>query len=321
LQPETSASLNIVDYELVTDEQHGSSVMLALQVNSEAEGMADEDLRRERLDSFLQGIQVEKTPAVDEVNPELLQLKLSGDLARHLTMIFGREKISYEIKYRGQQVYELHFKIRYIQLSLFAILLAVYIIHQIYRAGDVDQRSRALLQIGRVYFKHGADADKQLKQEVIAELTGRFENETVNAFITMLHSSKRTIGNIMRKILLVDDVNYLTEIYGDALASRGFSVHTAADGQEALQLLRRNQYDLLVTDLQMPTMDGVELFYSVKQSRAKLPVMLITGWHHKEDVERLLRDGAITCLMKPFSLPELVQEVEGYFVSREMMNC
>ena len=92
MQPETSASLSIVDYELVTDEQRGSSVMLALQVYPEADGMVDEQLRRERLDSFLQGIQLEKTPAVDEVKPELLQLKLTGDLAGHLTMILAANR-------------------------------------------------------------------------------------------------------------------------------------------------------------------------------------------------------------------------------------
>lgn len=294
--------------------------MLALQVHPETESLVDDLQRRERLDGFLQGIQLDKTPAVGDVNPQLMQLKLAGDLAGHLTSIFGRESIGYEIRFRGEQVYELHFQIRYIQLSLFAILLAVYIIHQIYRAGDVDRRSRALLQMGRIYFKQGVNGDRNLQQEVIAELAGRFENETVNAFITMLHPNSRTIGNIMRKILLVDDVNYLTEIYSDALASRGFSVHTAADGLEALKLLRRNEYDLLVTDLQMPAMDGVELFYSVQQFQSNLPVMLITGWHHKEDVEMLLRDGAIACLMKPFSLPELVKEVEGHFATAELMN-
>ncbi len=294
--------------------------MLALRVLPETERNWDDQQSQERLDNFLASIRLEPTPAVDEANPELLELKLIGDLAGHLSTVFGREHIPCEIKYSGDQVYELHFRINFIQVSLFSILLAVYIIHQIYRAGDVDRRSRALLQMGRIYFKQGGNGDQALQQEVIAELAGRFENETVNAFITMLHPNRRTIGNIMRKILLVDDVNYLTEIYSDALASRGFSVHTASDGLEALKLLRRNEYDLLITDLQMPAMDGVELFYSVQQIRSMLPVMLITGWHHKEDVEMLLRDGAIACLMKPFSLPELVREVEGHFAMAELVH-
>ncbi|MBC8477996.1 hypothetical protein H8D51_00470, partial [bacterium] len=109
VEPRPSASLNIVDYQLVTDEQRGSSIMLALQVHPETESLVDDLQRRERLDGFLQGIQLDKTPAVGDVNPQLMQLKLAGDLAGHLTSIFGRESIGYEIRFRGEQVYELHF--------------------------------------------------------------------------------------------------------------------------------------------------------------------------------------------------------------------
>ncbi len=79
-------------------------------------------------------------------------------------------------------------------------------------------------------------------------------------------------------ILFVDDERPLRRIIAPALAARSFRVLTTDDGYEALRLLAQEQVDVLVTDIVMPDMDGIELVKQAKLLRPDLHVMMITGY-------------------------------------------
>ncbi|MEL7487789.1 MAG: response regulator, partial [Pseudomonadota bacterium] len=103
------------------------------------------------------------------------------------------------------------------------------------------------------------------------------------------------------KIMLVDDDPVMRELAGAKLAGAGYDVAYANNGAEALESLGRDRFDLVISDLDMPVMDGFELTKTVRDSRfyGDLPVIVITGSESKNAVERAFASGATSFLTKP----------------------
>lgn len=80
-----------------------------------------------------------------------------------------------------------------------------------------------------------------------------------------------------KRILLVDDDAALLRGYKNALTLRGFSVETASDGSEALTRLGTTSFDVIVSDVSMPTMDGLEFLRAIRERDLDVPVVLMTG--------------------------------------------
>src|SRR5882757_1319744 len=80
------------------------------------------------------------------------------------------------------------------------------------------------------------------------------------------------------RILVVDDERVIREILAEFLALEGFSVHTVADGEKALTELRLRPYDLLITDLTMPRLSGLQLLEKVEQERLGVLTVLMSGF-------------------------------------------
>ncbi len=112
-------------------------------------------------------------------------------------------------------------------------------------------------------------------------------------------------------ILLVDDDKKSLAIVKDLLEFEGYEVVTAADGREALDRLAEREMDLVVTDYEMPVMNGFELLKSVNRGYPELPVIVLTG-QHREDVQTAistLKEGAYDYLLKPVDLGRLRKSV------------
>jgi len=109
---------------------------------------------------------------------------------------------------------------------------------------------------------------------------------------------------------VVDDNDLQREVVADALATEGYQVSAAANGQEALDSARASCPDVLVLDLMMPGMDGASLLAEIRgdASLARMRVVVTTGLHTSH-VTRLLKPDAI--LFKPFGLGELLGAVAG----------
>ncbi|NKB67204.1 MAG: response regulator [Candidatus Latescibacteria bacterium] len=108
-----------------------------------------------------------------------------------------------------------------------------------------------------------------------------------------------------KEILLVDDDSFAREPVQIALVAKGYQVDTAADGEEAVALLQKKNYDLVLSDIKMPNMDGLELLETVRQRCWDMPFILITAHGTIESAVRAMRQGAYDYLQKPVQLDEL----------------
>ncbi len=111
------------------------------------------------------------------------------------------------------------------------------------------------------------------------------------------------------KILLADDEPSLRLTAGDALESQGHKVTLACDGLEAKTLLATNEFDLLITDIRMPKITGLELFDHLRQHRPETDAILVTAYGEIRDAVKALKNGALDYLIKPFDMEELVLRV------------
>jgi two-component system NtrC family response regulator len=113
-----------------------------------------------------------------------------------------------------------------------------------------------------------------------------------------------------RKILLTEDDQVQREIIYDILSLSHFDVITAASGEESLEMLRAHDCDLLLTDLKMGGMDGLELLRQAKQIRPELDVVLMTAHATIKTAVSAIKDGACDYLEKPFDKDELLLVVQ-----------
>jgi response regulator RpfG family c-di-GMP phosphodiesterase len=112
------------------------------------------------------------------------------------------------------------------------------------------------------------------------------------------------------RILVVDDERVIREILAEFLALEGFSVHTVEDGEKALTELRLHPYDLLITDLKMPRLSGLQLLEKIEQERLGVLTVLMTGFGTVETAIEAMKKGAYDYLLKPFKVEEVIHVVE-----------
>jgi DNA-binding NtrC family response regulator len=102
-------------------------------------------------------------------------------------------------------------------------------------------------------------------------------------------------------ILVVDDEAEMLTTLLRTLSRRGFSVEGASNGAEALHLIKRKSFSLVITDFRMPQMSGIELLQNVKKLTPDIPVIMITGYGTVNNAVEAMQHGAADYLLKPFS--------------------
>ena len=112
------------------------------------------------------------------------------------------------------------------------------------------------------------------------------------------------------RILVVDDERVIREILAEFLTLEGFSVNTVEDGEKALTELRLNPYDLLITDLKMPRLSGLQLLEKIEAERLGVLTVLMTGFGTVETAIEAMKKGAYDYLLKPFKVEEVIHVVE-----------
>ncbi len=114
------------------------------------------------------------------------------------------------------------------------------------------------------------------------------------------------------RVLIVEDEPRLAENIARSLReSAGYAVDIATDGQEGLFLAEANVYDVVVLDLMLPRLDGVQVLTRIRQSGQLTPVLVLTARDDKESVVALLNAGADDYLTKPFDLGELLARIKA----------
>jgi diguanylate cyclase (GGDEF)-like protein len=122
------------------------------------------------------------------------------------------------------------------------------------------------------------------------------------------------------RILAVDDQRYFRELLEGMLTDAGFEVQTAAGAEEALLVLEHSNFDILLTDLVMPQMDGNELVHRVKQRNPDQDVVVVTGVVDVNAAVDAMKLGASEYLLKPFDRETLTSTLEGVLQSRRLRN-
>lgn len=123
-------------------------------------------------------------------------------------------------------------------------------------------------------------------------------------------SNRDVMGARRKRVLVVDDEKETRFIISEVMSRMGFEVVVAKNGLEALDLFFKNVFDLVLTDLQMPGMDGCSLARHIKEESFVTPVILITGLEEGSVREKAQGTGIDQVIYKPFSLRELESAVE-----------
>ena len=119
----------------------------------------------------------------------------------------------------------------------------------------------------------------------------------------------------MKKVILIaDDSPTIRKFVTFSLASKGFEIVVACDGMEALEKLPGVNVDLIITDLNMPNVDGFEFIKSVRGNSAfnDIPIIILSSLGSEKDIEKGLSIGADSYLVKPFDPKKINYEVSKY---------
>ena len=112
-------------------------------------------------------------------------------------------------------------------------------------------------------------------------------------------------------ILLVEDDLNLSTVLADYLQSKEYQVTTAANGQEAWELLSHKHFDIMLTDISMPKKNGWQLMKSVRESGMLIPIIVLSAKTDREDIIRGYQLGCDDYLTKPFSMDILICKIEA----------
>lgn len=115
----------------------------------------------------------------------------------------------------------------------------------------------------------------------------------------------------MFHILVVEDNADMRELFCTVLSDSGYQCLSAADGLEALNIMEKEYVDLIVADIMMPGMDGLELTKAIREAKMELPILMVTAKDQFDDMQKGFRAGTDDYMIKPINVKELVLRVEA----------
>ena len=124
----------------------------------------------------------------------------------------------------------------------------------------------------------------------------------------------------MLKILIVEDDRELRQLFGHVLIKNGYTVKEVSNGREALDALDTDYYDLMISDIMMPKMDGFELVSSLRDAGNMMPVLMITARDAFDDMRAGFQSGTDDYMVKPVNVNEMVLRVNALLRRAQMIN-
>ncbi len=119
-------------------------------------------------------------------------------------------------------------------------------------------------------------------------------------------------------ILIIDDELLMRISISDALKEEGYNVQSAASGSEGLRAIRDNAYDVIITDLRLPEVDGLQILKACNQYTPKSKILMMTAYGSVETAVEAMKQGAYDYITKPFSMDELLILVKRLMTLREL---
>lgn len=124
----------------------------------------------------------------------------------------------------------------------------------------------------------------------------------------------------MFKILIAEDDGELLQLFRHVLAKNGYSVTGVSNGKEALEALDADYYDLLISDIMMPVIDGYELVSTLRESGSTVPIMMITAKDAFDDMRLGFLSGTDDFMVKPINVNEMVLRVGALLRRAQMIH-
>jgi len=121
------------------------------------------------------------------------------------------------------------------------------------------------------------------------------------------------------RVLVVDDQAGMRLTLKGILTKRGYQVTTAEDGHQALELAGKTDFRLVLMDIKMPGMNGVETFVKLKGLNSRASVIMMTAFAMQEEIEQAIREGAFTVVYKPFEIPKILSVIESCLDDRTLI--
>lgn len=115
------------------------------------------------------------------------------------------------------------------------------------------------------------------------------------------------------KILIVDDDEGVREMLADLFGALDYRPIVACNGREAISLLEKQEVSLVISDIKMPVMDGIEMLKQIKARYPHLGVILITGYKPDYSWNEVMKAGASDYITKPFNIDLIEKKVRAYF--------
>lgn len=141
----------------------------------------------------------------------------------------------------------------------------------------------------------------------------RFRKRDIDGWLERHRAPRQAAGGAVERarkarprILVVDDEPSIREVLSKTLALAEYDVDVANDGQAALERLRAAEYDLLITDLKMPGVDGLTVIREVRRSNPAIPIIIVTGYSTESSAIEAINLGVSGYLTKPFRVPRIL---------------
>ncbi|MFA9559886.1 response regulator [Evansella sp. AB-rgal1] len=119
-----------------------------------------------------------------------------------------------------------------------------------------------------------------------------------------------------KKLLIVDDQFGIRVLLNEVFEKDGYKTFQASNGKQALKLVEEEKPDLILLDMKIPGMDGLEILREIKKMGAKSDVIMMTAYGELEMINEAMQLGALTHFAKPFDIDEVREEVRNYLTTK-----
>ncbi len=124
----------------------------------------------------------------------------------------------------------------------------------------------------------------------------------------------------MTEILIVDDDTQLRQSFAKLLAEEGYRIRSAPTGESGIEAVREKLPDLVIMDVRMPGMSGIEAFKEIREIDSKLPVIIMTAFGTTDTAIEATKQGAFDYVLKPFDIPQMLQLIDQALEAGRMMR-
>ena len=124
----------------------------------------------------------------------------------------------------------------------------------------------------------------------------------------------------MAKILIIDDERPIRSTLKEILEYEKFKVDEAEDGPVGLDLIRKNEYDIILCDIKMPKMDGMEVLETIQKEGFETPVVMISGHGNIETAVESLKNGAYDFIQKPLDLNRILVTIRNAMDKKDLVK-